>query len=143
MTGRVERIWVKRAHKGQMDQVVEAVLDDRGIVDNADRGGRRQVTLISSEAWAAACDVLGEDIDPVTRRANVLVSGVDLENTRGHVLRIGDTELEITTETVPCRLMDFFHDGLMGALKPEWRGGVSARVRTTGPIHVGDPVAVT
>ncbi len=94
------------------------------------------------EAWAEACAVLGEDVDPVARRANVLVSGVDLEDTRGRVIRIGDSELEVTTETVPCRLMDFVHEGLMEALKPEWRGGVSARVRTPGPITVGDPVVI-
>ena len=140
MTGQVDAIWVKRAHKGQMDPVDSALLDDQGIVGNADRGGRRQVTLISAEAWAAACEALGEDVDPVARRANVLVSGVDLEGTRGRTLRIGDAELEITTETVPCRLMDFVHDGLMDALKPEWRGGVSARVLSAGAISVGDAV---
>lgn len=142
MTGSVERIWVKRAHKGQMDAVESATLDDQGIVDNADRGGRRQVTVISLEAWADTCAVLGDDVDPVARRANVLVSGVDLEDSRGRVIRIGDSELEVTTETVPCRLMDFVHDGLMDALKPEWRGGVSARVRTPGPIAIGDPVVI-
>ena len=142
MTGRVETIWVKRAHKGRMDVVDSATLDDQGIVDNADRGGRRQVTVISTEAWADACAVLGEDVDPVTRRANVLVSGVDLQNTRGQVIRMGDSELEITTETVPCRLLDFSHNGLMTALKPAWRGGVSARVRTPGIIQAGDPVVI-
>ena len=142
MTGRVDMLWVKRAHKGQMDAVECVVLDDEGIADNADRGGRRQVTLISAEAWAAACAVLGHDVDPVTRRANVLLSGVDLSQTRGHVIRLGQAELEVTTETVPCRLMDFAHDGLMEALKPEWRGGVSARVRTPGPVAIGDPVVV-
>lgn len=142
MTGRVETIWVKRAHKGQMDAVERAVLDDQGIVDNADRGGRRQVTLISAEAWEAACQELGHDLDPIARRANVLLSGIDLENTRGRVLLIGDAELEVTTETVPCRLMDFVHEGLMAALKPGWRGGVSARVRTPGTITVGDPVRI-
>ncbi|MEM7288122.1 MAG: MOSC domain-containing protein [Actinomycetota bacterium] len=123
-----------------MDGVTEATVDEEGIVGNADRGGRRQVTLISAEAWAAACDVLGEDVDPVTRRANLLVSGVDLEDTRSRLVRVGEVALEVTTETVPCRLMDFFHEGLMGALKPEWRGGVSARVVTPGLIRIGDPV---
>ena len=97
-----------------MDEVAEAVLDDQGIIDNADRGGRRQVTVISAEAWADACAALGDHVDPITRRANLLVSGLDLADSRGRTLRIGDTELEITTETVPCRLMDMFHDGLMG-----------------------------
>ncbi len=142
MTGHLETIWVKRAHKGPMDEVAEAVLDDQGIVDNADRGGRRQVTVISAEAWADACAALGDPVDPVTRRANLLVSGLDLADSRGRTLRIGDTALEITTETVPCRLMDMFHDGLMGALKPAWRGGISARVVTPGIIRTGDPVAL-
>ncbi len=143
-TGRVEALWVKRAHRGPMDAATSVTVDNEGIVGNADRGGRRPITLISAERWEAARRELGvDDLDPTLRRANILVSGVDLEGTRGARLTIGDVELEITTETVPCRLMEFAHKGLMEALKPNWGGGISARVITQGQIAVGDAVTIS
>ncbi len=39
MAGRIEAIWVKRAHRGPMDPVPSAVLvAGRGVVGNADQG---------------------------------------------------------------------------------------------------------
>ena len=39
--GTLERIWVKRAKRGPMDPAREVQLDARGIVGNANRGGKR------------------------------------------------------------------------------------------------------
>lgn len=124
-----------------MDRADEVVVD--GIVGNADRGGRRQITLISAERWRVACQLLGEQLDPALRRANVMVSGIDLAETRGRHILLGEVELEITTETVPCRLMDFADAGLMHALHPDWGGGVSTCVVTPGIIHINAPVHLT
>jgi MOSC domain-containing protein YiiM len=55
-------------------------------------------------------------------------------------LRIGDVELEVTKETAPCYLMDQAHEGLLRALKPDWRGGVCCRVVKGGEIRLGDRV---
>ena len=50
VTGRLISIFVKRAHGGRMDGQQHAVLEtDSGLVGNADRGGRRQVTLLCQE----------------------------------------------------------------------------------------------
>src|SRR5262245_54871714 len=84
VVGRVEAIWLKRMKRGPMDPVPRAVLiEGTGLEGNANRGGRRQVTLISSEAWSGVCAALGQPIDPALRRANVLLAGIDLEKTRG------------------------------------------------------------
>src|SRR4051812_25962216 len=94
--GRVERIWIKRAKRGPMDAVERAMLDaDRGIRGNANRGGRRQVTIIARERWDAIMATLGLDLDPSTRRANLMISGLDLEKSRGRILRIGNVRLRI------------------------------------------------
>jgi MOSC domain-containing protein YiiM len=125
-----------------MDSAHNATLvAGRGIVGNANQGGRRQVTIISREAWDAVERELDENVPPGTRRANLLVSGVDLADTRGRVLLIGACRVRVYGETKPCSLMEEAHTGLQSALRPEWRGGVFAEVLDDGQIAVGDPVA--
>lgn len=125
-----------------MDPVPSAVLDvGRGLRGNANRGGRRQVTIISRERWDAISEVLGLRIPPVARRANLMVSGINLEKSRGRILRIGDARLRITGETRPCSEMDDAHPGLQAAMDRHWGGGAFAEVVVGGEIRVGDTVA--
>ena len=140
--GTVERIWIKRGKRGPMDSVQAAMLDaGRGLRGNANRGGRRQVTIIARERWGAITEGLGVDLDPVTRRANVLVSGIDLENSRGRVLRLGAVRLRINGETRPCEQMEEAYAGLQAAMRPHWGGGAFAEVLDDGEIRVGDEAA--
>lgn len=143
MSGRLEAIWVKRAHMGPMDAADSAELvAGRGIRGNADQGRRRQVTVISREAWDSLVEELGDAVAPSARRANLMVSGVSLAETRGSVLRVGDCRLEIAGETRPCYRMDEALDGLQDAMRKDWRGGVFCVVLDDGTIRVGDPVAI-
>ncbi len=140
-TGRLEKIWIKRAKKGPMDaaEAARAVVGS-GLEGNADHGGKRQVTVISVESWAeAAAEVVGEP-NPVLRRANLLVSGVDLAHSRGKTLRVGDVTIRIRGETRPCRRMDQGHPGLRAALGPDWRAGAYGQVVRDGEIKLGDEV---
>ena len=140
-TGRLDRIWIKRFHRGPMDAVERAELRaGRGLAGNANQGGRRQVTLIARGRWDHVNETLADDVDPVLRRAHVLVSGIDLAHTRGRVLRLGPCRLRINGETRPCERMDEVWPGLRAALEPEWRGGVYAEVLDDGEIAVGDAV---
>jgi MOSC domain-containing protein YiiM len=140
--GRLEKIWVKRAHRGRMDPATDGILDsEKGLRNNANYGGRRQVTIIAAERWAEIEDDLEVEIDPAARRANLLVSGIDLENSRDRVLRVGPCLLRIGGETRPCERMDEAHEGLQEAMKPRWGGGAWAIVVEGGRIAVGDEVA--
>ena len=140
-TGRLDRIWIKRFHRGPMDAVERAVLRaGRGLAGNADQGGRRQVTLVARGTWDRVNEALSDDVDPALRRANVLISGIELARTRGRVLRLGPCRLRINGETRPCERMDEAWPGLRAALDPEWRGGVYAEVLDDGEIAVGDAV---
>ena len=139
---RIEAIWIKRAKRGPMDPVTSALLETgRGLAGNANRGGRRQVTIISRERWSAICETLGVALDPSLRRANLMISGIDLERSRGRILAIGAARVRINGETRPCWQMDEAHAGLQAAMDPHWGGGAFGEIVDEGKIHVGDAVA--
>jgi MOSC domain-containing protein YiiM len=142
MTGRLEAIWVKRAKRGPMDPTDQATLvADRGILGNADQGGRRQVTIIEREAWDAMMAELGDArLDPAARRANLMVSGVSLRDARGRLLEIGGCRIHLQGETRPCEQMDDALPGLRRVMAHPWRGGAFGVVLDDGEIRIGDPV---
>jgi len=133
-------IFIKRAHTGPMDSTSSATLDEKGLVGNADRGGFRPVTIMSKERWDDLMKVVGASLGPQVRRANLLLSGIDLENSRGKTLRIGPCRLRIGGETRPCDMMEDAAPGLQKAMASGWGGGVYATVVDAGPITVGDEV---
>lgn len=139
--GRLEAIWLKRVRRGLMDAVSTATLEaGRGLLGNANQGGRRQVTIIERERWDAHMASLGATLDPSTRRANLMVSGVPLANSRGKVLRIGASRIRIYGETKPCEQMEEALPGLRAVMYENWGGGAFGEVIEGGPIAVGDAV---
>jgi MOSC domain-containing protein YiiM len=144
--GVVEQIWLKRAKRGPMDPVAAAhARAQRGLVGNANQRGRRQITLLEAERWAEHLAAIGRDDDPaigpIRRRANVLVRGIPLVNSRGRVLRIGTVRVQIAGETKPCHQMDEVYPGLQAVMRPAWGGGAFAIILDDGDIAVGDPIS--
>ena len=134
-----------------MPELPHAVVTVSGGVADDLRGrpGRRQVTVLSLEDWQAACAQVGRPELPwTTRRANLLVSGIDLaavnqaaaQGAEGCLLRVGSVELEVTGETAPCDRMEEACPGLRAALAVAGRGGVTCRVRRGGELAAGDLV---
>jgi MOSC domain-containing protein YiiM len=140
--GRLDAIWIKRAHRGPMDPVTSnALVAGRGLAGNADQGRRRQVTLIEREKWEQLMRQLNAAVSPAARRANLMISGVPLAASRDRVLRVGGCRLRIAGETRPCERMDEALPGLRAAMRVDWAGGVFAEVLDDGTISVGDKVS--
>lgn len=144
MSGRLEAIWLKRAHRGPMDPASRAELRaGHGIETDANAGrSKRQVTLLDADLWDRVRSELdAPELDPALRRANLLVRGLPLAESRGKVLALGPARVLVHGETRPCNLMDDAHPGLQEALRPEWRGGVYGEVLEGGAIALGDEIS--
>lgn len=139
MSGRIEALWIKRAHRGVMDPADSVTLvEGKGIASDANFGrAKRQVTVIEKEVFDRIRTKL-PSVDPSMRRANVMVSGIRLANSRMQILTLGDVRIQLYGETRPCERMDAQVDGLTGALDPEWNGGAFGVVLDDGTISLGD-----
>jgi MOSC domain-containing protein YiiM len=137
--GRLLGIARRERKRGPMQALEQAEISPAtGLAgDPRGRPGRRQVTVLAAGPWLEACAIAGAELPWLARRANLLVDGVDLRDSTGAVLVLGDVELLVTGELDPCERMDAAAPGLRLALAPDWRGGVTCRVRQGGAIHVG------
>jgi MOSC domain-containing protein YiiM len=143
MNGTLKKIWIKRSKFGPMDSVEEAeLIENRGILGNANQNGTRQVTIIEEEVWHEMMRELESDIDPSARRANLMISGVSVRDSIGKVLRVGSCAIQMYGETKPCKRMDEALPGLQDAMKKDWRGGAYGVIITGGSIKRGDPVSL-
>ena len=124
-----------------MDERETAVLVlEQGLEANANQGGKRQVTLLDVDSWEELLSEMATALDPSVRRANLLVSGVSLRESRGRILALGESRLRIDGETRPCERMEEACTGLQEVMRPKWRGGAYAEVLEGGQIRVGDAV---
>lgn len=143
MAGRVEGIATKAAKRADMVPVDRAIVSIEAGVAGDWRGEQktRQVTVLFAEDWARAVAGLEPAAPWTIRRATLLVSGIANPRAEGGVLAIGNVRLEVMGETQPCKRMDEQLPGLWDALRPDWRGGVTARVLAGGEMAVGDVAA--
>jgi len=105
----------------------------------------RRITVLAREAWEAALGEIadgGDDLPWTARRANLYVEGVALPKARGGVVKIGPVVLEVTYPTQPCSRMEEARAGLLKALHPDGRGGITCRVLEGGEVAIGDEVEV-
>jgi MOSC domain-containing protein YiiM len=122
-------------------QQVEVTLQ-HGIVQDYRGTGLRQVTFLDLGQWQQVLDELGIELPWHTRRANVLIEGIDLPATVGRRLQVGACRFAIGGETTPCERMDELQPGLRRILTPALRGGVWGKVLQGGALRVGDEVHV-
>ena len=141
--GRVEQILVYPERRGPARECREVIaVAGVGLAGDHRRNPSRAVTLLSIEAWEEAMALMGGDLPPRARRANLVVRGLDLGPLVGRRLRIGGAEMRVRGETVPCDRMDLQRAGLQEGLRLRMRGGVFGPVERSGPIRLGDAVVV-
>ncbi|MFQ6004483.1 MAG: MOSC domain-containing protein [Woeseia sp.] len=142
--GRLVGIARREQKRADMESLEAAEISQETGVASDFRGkpGKRQVTVISAESWAAVCDELGREIPWTTRRANLLVEDIELPRRTGDVIEIGGVRLLVTMEVDPCSRMEQQCEGLKAALTPDWRGGVACTVLKGGSVRLGDGVSV-
>ena len=110
--------------------------EGQGVQGSASFGSYRQVTIIALERWLAMMAELGADVDPSARRADLMVSGLDLERSRDRLVNVGSCLLRIGGEVKPCERMDEAYRGLRdghgSAMGRRRVGGGAARRRHRG-----------
>lgn len=139
MSGQLVDIFLRPGARAPVRRVAQATaIAGQGLAGDHAGPGRREVTVLSLEAWRDACGELGQQVDPAVRRANLLVAGVDLAAAIGGRLCLGDVVVEVLGETRPCELLDDGgRIGLCAALRPHRRGGVHGRILRGGELRVG------
>jgi MOSC domain-containing protein YiiM len=114
----------------------------KGLEGNANQGGKRQVTIVSSKHWGEVTAPLGDTPDPRLRRCNLLVSDIDFADARGKIMKVGSVRIRIYGETKPCYQMEEAAPGLQAAMSVPWGGGAFGEILDDGEIAVGDPVTL-
>ena len=142
--GTLQAIYLRPAARLPVKSVESATaITATGLDGDHAVAGKRQITLLSIEAWRTACADLGHDIDPAVRRANLLVEGVDLANSIGSTIQVGPVVIDITGETRPCELLDANGNvGLCAALRDDLRAGVHGTIREGGALAIGDACSI-
>ncbi len=103
-------------------------------------GPRREVTLVTAEALAAAERDFGVMLKAGEHRRNLVVRGVPLADLVKQELWVGAVRLRGVRLCAPCKYLvrvteqEAIFDALVG------RGGLRAEVLTEGVISVGDSV---
>ncbi len=97
------------------------------------------VTLIATEALAAAGAEHGVRLQGGAARRNVETCGVDLQALVGRTFQIGEVVLRGNRACEPCRYLDRV-TGQPAKAALNGRGGLRATVVTGGQLGVGDSV---
>src|SRR5690349_20680084 len=143
MTGRLAAIAMKSKPREPMQELLRAKVSLQAGIEGEFRGRApgRQITIVFADDWRAAVAGIDPDAPWTLRRANLLLEGIANPKAPGAVLAVGPVLLLVTGETTPCSVMERQLAGLREALKPDWRGGVTAQVMSEGEIAAGDPVS--
>ncbi len=134
-------LWIKPAKRAPMESAQAAkLIAQRGIEGDANLDRPRQITIIEAEKFELLSTELDAQIEPIWRRANLMVRGLPLTDTKGRVLCIGGARLRVAGVTHGCGRMDEAFQGLRAAMKEHTAAGIYVDVLEDAEIHVGNEV---
>lgn len=132
--------------------VAEGILGELGIAgdghdDKVHHGGPDQALCLYSIERIRALQAEGHPVGPGTMGENITIEGLDSANLKpGDRLEIGETEVELTYHTTPCKtIAGSFVDGGFSRVLHDRHPGDSrlyARVLRGGTLRQGDPISV-
>jgi MOSC domain-containing protein YiiM len=129
----VERAWALAGRGLEGDRYAA------GIGTFSDRPGRRDVTLIESEALEAYARESGRKLSAAAARRNLLTQGVRLNDLVGREFQVGAVRLRGLRLSEPCtHLMRLTHPETLRGLVH--RGGLIAEVLNDAEVAVGDRI---
>ena len=129
----VERVWALAGRGLEGDRYAA------GIGTFSDRPGKRDVTLIESEALEAYEREGGRKLSAAEARRNLLTHGVCLNDLVGREFQVGAVRLRGLRLSEPCaHLMRLTHPETLRGLVH--RGGLVAEVLCNGELAVGDRI---
>lgn len=129
----VERIWARAGLGLEGDRYAA------GIGTFSERPGKRDVTLIESEALEAYSRENGRTLSAAEARRNLLTRGVRLNDLVGCDFQVGAARLRGLRLSEPCtHLMRLTHPETLRGLVH--RGGLVAEVLCDGELVVGDRI---
>ncbi|MEL7128128.1 MAG: MOSC domain-containing protein [Pseudomonadota bacterium] len=149
MTGYLIGLARRPERRAPMEELSSGVISTDAGLEGDFKGAKhptRQITILAREDWQAALATLppaAACLHWTVRRANLFCKGLRLPRAKGAKIQIGEISLEVTGQTYPCKRMDEAYSGLLKALGPDWRGGVTCRVLTGGPLKLGDEINIT
>lgn len=152
--GRVAAIYISAEAGAPMEPIEEATLiegqgieGDRyangiGAYSKSKREVIRHLSLIASEAIAAANEEHGSDFEEIDTRRNIITEGIELNNLVDIEFRIGEVALRGVELCTPCARPDKLSGkrGFNAAFQD--RGGLRAEILSSGAIRIGDTVKV-
>jgi len=139
----VRAMWIRLSPGAALEPRTELQLEaGRGIAGDHTFGRLRHVTIVFADDWQVAERELGCSVDPVARRANVLVSGGDGGRFVGCCIRLGNALVEIKGLTRPCPVMERAAPGLEHALR-DGRAGIWGRILEGATLRAGDVLTAT
>jgi len=149
LEGRVEAI-VVRSSPRLPARLVDETFAIAGVGLRDDRLGQRgeaelstrQVTLIQHEHLPVIAQLARvEQVDPISLRRNLVISGINLLALKNLKVRVGEALLEIVGPCHPCsRMEETIGRGGYSAMRGH--GGMTARILADGTVKVGAIVRV-
>jgi MOSC domain-containing protein YiiM len=99
----------------------------------------RQVTVIAQEVIDQVSEQIGDVVDPIELRRNVITRGVSLNDLVGDFFSVGEVVLYAGRLNVPCRYLERLidkpvFDPLVG------QSGLNCQIVAGGVIHPGDVI---